>query len=182
MKIDLKATTARSLLIVLFVLILLGAGAGFYAGLSIVRESAIEVTHASEDASAGNNQVAGLQALQKQLEQTQMLVQKADTMFAPAADYQRSVLTDLGVYAAAAGITIVNTEFGEATPAPDSATGETRPVTITLAQPVSYVSLLRFLQLTEGSLPKITVTGVSIGNIGGDRINVDPITLRISVK
>lgn len=184
MKGELKATTVRSLLTALLVLTILGACAGFYAGLRQVREIAVDVTHASQDASAGNNQVEELQELQVQLEKTRTLVQKADTMFVPLADYQGQVLTDLRAYASASGISITNTEFGDSDVA-SATTGETRPVTITFAQPLSYSGLLRFLQLTEGSLPKITVNGVTVSrpsDASGDQVNVAPITLRISVK
>jgi hypothetical protein len=176
--------TARSLLISLLIFIILAAGAGFYVGLREVSTIATEVTHASQDAAAGIEQVKGLQNLQVQLGETRTLVDKANTMFVPVADYQARVLNDLRVYAAEAKITIVNTDFVE-DPTAASDPIPTRSVKITLAQPVSYASLLRFLQLTEGSLPKLTVAGVTISreaDMKSDEVKVEPITLRISVK
>lgn len=184
MKNQLKATTARTFLTTLLIIVMLASAGGFYFGLQQVRAVAVDVTHASQDASAGNNQVQELQELQLQLEQTKALVEKADTMFAPVAGYQGRVLTDIKTYATASGLTVTTTEFGEAGEQ-SSESGETRLLTITLGQPVSYTSLLRFLQLTEGSIPKITVNGIKITRIDGGAagfVTVDPITLRISVK
>lgn len=178
---DLSATNVRTLLRVLLVLVILGSAGGFYFGLQQVRIAAVDVTHTSEDASASNAMVERLGELQAELVTTQALVQKADTMFIPAADYQGQVVTDLRRYADAAGISITNTSFGEAEVG-GSATGETRPVTISLAQPVPYTGLLRFLQLTEGSIPKMTVNGITVSRASGASVNVEPITLRISVK
>jgi hypothetical protein len=187
---SMKATTARTLLSVLLTIAILGSAAGFYVGLGYVRQKALEVTQASEDASAGNTKVTDLKALQGRLASAQSLVSKADTMFVPVADYRAKAVNDLTAYAAVAGVTITNTSFSE--PAEGSGigadspnSGETRPVTITLAQPVSYAALMRFLQLTEGSLPKITVGSIGIRittNRISDQVSVEPIILRVSVK
>jgi hypothetical protein len=184
MNTKLTARSVRTLLSVSLVLLTFAAGAGFYFGLQKVNEAALEVTHASQDAVAGIAQVEGFKELQVQLDQAKLLVTKADTIFAPSANYQGQALLDLQAYATASGITITNTEFGDTTD--NGANGAvTRPVTITLAQPVSYTGLLRFLQLTEGSLPKLAVNGVKITRLpdaSNGQVGVAPITLRILVR
>lgn len=183
---ELTATSMRTLLRALLVVIIIAAIGGFYFGLQQVRVVAVDVTHTSEDASASNEMVERIAELQAELVKTRALVEKADTMFVPVANYQVQAVTDLRRYADASGISITETDFGEPDVAANStATGETRPVTVTLAQPVTYASLVRFLQLTEGSLPKMTVNGIQItrSDTGNkDQVTVAPITLRISVK
>lgn len=182
---ELTATSMRTLLRILLVIIIAAAVGGFYYGLQQVRVVAVDVTHTSEDASASNEMVEQIATLQAELVKVRALVEKADTMFVPVANYQVQAVTDLRRYADASGVSITETDFGETEATTSTATGETRPVTITLAQPVNYTSLVRFLQLTEGSLPKMTVNGLNITRTNGtnkDQVTVAPITLRISVK
>ncbi len=69
-----KATTLRGILIFFMIIVIGGAGAGFYFGLQMVRTYAVEVSHTTQDATASGTQFDQLQSLRQQLGQTQRLV------------------------------------------------------------------------------------------------------------
>lgn len=177
-----QATSLRKLLVFLMILILAAAIGGFYLGLQQIRAYAVEVSHTTQDASASGAQVDRLRVLEQQLAQTQTLVEKADRIFTTDADYQSQAVKDLQKYASVAGVTISNTDFAQGG---DIASQPYRLVTIRLEQPVSYERVVRFLQLVEGSIPKMQVDSITItrpASASGDQVNVESIGIRISVR
>ena len=177
-----EATSLRKLLTFLIVVVLLAAIGGFYLGLQYIRETAVEVSHATEDAKASGDQVEKLRVLQKQLTQAKSLVQKADKIFATEANYQTQSVKALQRYAKASGVTISKTDF---TQTGDIASMPARTVTIELDNPVSYAKLLRFIELVEGSLPKMQVSSITISRpdaARGDNVNVGKIAIKVSVQ
>lgn len=185
MKNTLTATKLKTLLIVGMFLLFVIVGVGFSIGLTNIKEFAVDVSHTTTDASASNNQVTRLQELKTQLEKTQALVAKADNIAVPEANFQSQVITDLQRYATAADISIVDTSFPDAPSTPSSDSFSRKPVAISLRQPVSYAKLIRFLQLIEGSLPKMEVGTMKItrpNSPSGDNVIADNITLNVLVK
>jgi hypothetical protein len=176
-----KATAFQKLLITTFILVIGGTAALFYMGLQTIREYAVEVTHTTEDATASAKQVEQLQALRQQLAQATSLVDKANQIYATPDNYQSLTISALQRYADTANVSISNTDFAPA----DEQSGETRKVTITFSNPVSFENLTRFLQLVEGSMPKMQVTKLIITRPTtptGDSVTVDPIDINISVR
>lgn len=177
-----KATNLRGILIFIMVAVIGASVAGFWYGLQQIRAQAIDVNHAAQDANASNEKVEQIQVLQQQLAQAQTLVAKADKLFASPEGYQSQAIKDLQRYAAEAGVSISSTDFPPADPA---ALGTTRQVVVTITQPVSYARLIRFLQLIETSIPKMQVQGVTVSRpaqASGDLVNVEPLTINISVQ
>lgn len=163
------------------IIVIVGAIAIFYLGLNQIRSYALEVTHASEDASASGSMIEQLKTLQTQLAEAKALVDRADRIYSTDITYQSQAVKDLQKYASEAGVSITNTDFTQ----PETADPSYRVVKISLAQPVSYEHLLRFLQLIEGSLPKMQAEGISITRPlqpDGDAVGVNDITIRIAVK
>lgn len=176
------ATSARKGFLVILLLVIIGIGAGFYYGLQMIRDYAIETTKKVADAGASGRQIEQLRQLQQTLQQSDALLIKADAIFATEANYRAKAITDLNRYAGAAGVTITSTEF----PTPEPASPpNVRPATITLAQPVRYESLLRFLQLVEGNLPKMQPINLTISRPdqpNGTQVTVSTITINISTR
>lgn len=178
-----QATSLRKVLIFLLVVILFAAIGGFYLGLQTIRTYAVDVSHTTKDAKASGSQVEQLQVLKRQLAQAKTSVQKADKLFATPSDYQTKAVKSLQRYASIAGVTINNTSFAQSES--QTATQGSRQVTIKLDQPVSYERLIRFLQLVEGSIPKMQISRLTVsrpGSPNGDAVNVDSIGIRISVQ
>lgn len=177
----LKATSLRKGLIFVLVVVIIGTAAGFYYGLQLVRSYAVEASNKVSDAEASGGQIDQLRQLQQTLEQSDELIAKADSIFATNDNYQTRAITDLERYASEAGIDIASTEFPtDATTPPN-----TRVVTVSLQQPLSYERLIRFLELVEGNLPKMQPTSITISRPNepnGDAVVVSDITINISTR
>lgn len=151
-----KPQDLRTLLAVLLILVLAGGAAGYYFGIGVIRDYAIKVNHRLADADASGKQIEELQLLKQQLAQSNSLVSKANALFSAPATYQSQVLTDLKSYVDAAGLTMTNTNFEDATQ-----TGS-YSITINLQQPVSYNGLIAFLHNVEGNIPKLQVRSIAL--------------------
>ncbi|HEY8886730.1 MAG TPA: hypothetical protein VIM31_04515 [Candidatus Microsaccharimonas sp.] len=181
-----QATTTRNILATTLVIVIIGAAVGFYFGLQLIRGYALEVTHAVTDSHASGQNIDELSKLQQQLADGQGLVAKADALFSTPATYQTQALKDISKYASEAGVSISSidsaksdTATGAATTAPDYSE------TITIQSPVSYAKFLKFLDAIEGNLPKMQITGITIGRPtiqAGDQITTDKITVTVSTR
>lgn len=183
MKKGMQATSVKKFLIVVIVLLLSATAGAFYLGLQVIKGHATEVNHTVADSNASSEKVETLRNLKQYLSDSQSLVEKANQLFSTEADYQSVALSDLQRYAAATGVTIANTNFDNNDA--DGASAGGHSVTIGLASPVSYNSLIRFLDAIEGNLPKMQVSGIDIsrpssGNAG--QVEVQDITIMISTR
>jgi hypothetical protein len=184
-----QATTTRNVLSFMLVVVIISAVAGFYYGLQVLREYALDVTHTVTDSSASADNIDQLSVLKKQLADGQPLVAKAQKLFSTPDTYQTQALKDISKYASDAGITI--SSIDSASPASGNATSPLSPSgtgyseVITLQNPVSYAKLLQFLDAIEGNLPKMQITGVSIdrpATPSGDQVTTDKITITVAVR
>ena len=179
----------RNFLTFVMVVIILGAVAGFYYGLQIVREYAVEVSHAVTDSTASGKSIVELSTLKRELAEREPLVTKANQLFSTPASYQAQALKDIQKYASVTGVTIANTEFSKtpaATPptSPVVGTGEQSAI-ITLQSPTSYAKLLKFIDAIEGNLPKMQITGITVSRpttASGDNVNTEKITITVATR
>jgi len=179
----LNATTIRNALAFLLVVIVLGSGVGFYFGLQLIKSYAVEVSHAVSDSNASAKNIDQLSQLKQQLATGQALVAKADALFSTPDTYQTQALKDISKYAAESGVNIssIDSSSQAAATGVSSAYSET----VTLQSPVSYMKFLQFLDDIEGNLPKMQITGITIGrptNPSGDLITTEKITVTVSTK
>ena len=175
-----NATTVRNILSFLLVVVVLGTIGGFYYGLQIIRSYSLEVSHAITDSSASGQNVEQLSDLKKQLADGQALVTKANQLFSTPTTYQTQALKDISKYAADSGVTI--TSIDSVDPA---TSGGALAETITLKSPVSYMSFLKFIDAIEGNLPKMQITGITIGrpaSPSGDLVSTEKITITVATK
>lgn len=200
-----NATTTRTMLAFMLVIVIIGAAAGFYFGLQIIKGYALEVAHTVADSSASDKNFEQLGQLKQQLADGQVLVAKADALFSTPATYQTQALKDISKYAAVSGVTISSIDSAKAASVPGSSATGTVPTqapttpalttpaapaadyseVITIQSPVSYVKFLQFLDAIEGNLPKMQITGISVGRpkvVSGDQITTDKITITVSVR
>lgn len=184
----LQATTTRNILAATLVIVIIGSATGFYFGLQFIKSYALEVTHAVADSHASGQNIKELSQLKKQLAAGQGLVAKANELFSTPATYQTQALKDISKYAGEAGVTVSSIDSA----APNTTTGAgaatTAPnysETITIQSPVSYAKFLQFLAAIEGNLPKMQITGITIGRPAvqsGDQITTDKITVTVSTR
>lgn len=180
MKKSMKATSMRSLLTLILIVVFGLTIGGFYFAYGQIKAYAIEVSHSVTDADASGSQVAELQALKQQLADREQLVNKANQLFATPDNYQSQSLKDVQKYAQTYGVTLLNTKFE---PATDGVSGNI--FVLTIQSPLSYTKLLQFIDAIEGNLPKMQITSVSIGraNSGaaGD-VTTEDIKIRIATR
>ena len=171
-----KPQDLRTLLSLVFAIIVLGGSALFYFGLSMLGDYSAQVNQRLADADASGKQIDELQTLKSQLSQSTSLVEKANQLFTTPDAYRSRTLSDLKNYADAAGLSIESTNF-------DDNSGQT--VTVELAAPVSYAKLITFLSNVESNLPKFQVSSISLRHSsdgGADSVEVGEIKIGISVR
>lgn len=194
----LTASRLRIILSVSMGLILVIAIGLFYLAYGMLGKSAIETGDQVASARDSQNTIQRLQALKKDLESKQTIVDRT-AQFTGSADsiaVQTRVVEDLRVYAERAHLNLVNWSIGGdqaagnagasagtgATPAA-TAGPATRSVNITLATPVNYTDYLNFLHYVEQNLPKLKISKVNLQKgTDGDSITTDPLTVEVYVK
>lgn len=166
-----RPSNLRALLSVLLVLVILGGGALFYWGITMVREYAVTVSQQTA-------QVEALETLKAQTPQGDTTTSQISQLFATPSSYQTQLLADVKSYASAAGLTLAATNFNN--PAEGS-----YGMTVTLKAPVSYSSLIAFLNNIEGNIPKLNVSQITLGHVSGggaDSVKVGDIKIDIAVR
>lgn len=175
-----KAERLKKVLIGVLVVVVVAFAGTFYVSLQILREYATEVNRRLQDADASGSQVQQLQTLKNQLSQSQVLVDKANSLFATQDNYQSQILTDIRNHASAAGVSVASTEFD-----PESDGTNQRAVTVKLGEPVEYSKFVAFLSGIESNVPKMQVSSVTLGHIPGgssESVTVGDIKINISVR
>jgi len=180
----LNAVATRNFLAFFMVLVVLGATAGFYFGLQIIKDYAVEVSHAVADSNASGKSIEQLSVLKQELAEREPLVAKASQLFSNESNYQAQGLKDIQKYASITGVTITNTDFSKSdtTTAPATLGGT---AVITIQSPVSYAKLLAFIDALEGNLPKLQITGINISRptaASGDLVTTDKITITVAIR
>jgi hypothetical protein len=175
------AIQLRMILIGTIIAIFVLGGLGFYFVQAQLNTFAVDVSHANEDASTSNNDIAVLQSLQKKLESSQDNVARTKKIVADSKSYtyQDQIISDLNAYAARAGITIASYTFNAGGPGGTSAAasagastataGQTiipglksTTVSVNLKSPTKYDNLLNFVHSIEQNLTKMQIAGISL--------------------
>ncbi len=196
-KSKINAINLRTILSIIVVLLIGISAVGFFFGQNWLRIQAIEVSHTIADSRAGGNNIQALKKLQQDLLERQDIVNKANSITTPSQNYQNQTIQDLDKYATDSGLIISNYNFvpsaaaatapttGGATPAPAQTTAvgtASSSVTITLASPISYTKLLKFMTAVEGNLPKMQVSSINLGRVAGsdsDSVKTDQLTVEV---
>ena len=185
MKKVLNATSMRSFLTVLLVVMLIGAGAGFYWGLQQVRTFSVGVSHTAADANASGDAIGELQELKQALAERETLINKANQLFTTNDNYQSQALKDVQKYARTAGLTISNTNFDAPTDEANPASASEKTFVITIQSPVSYRKLIQFLDAIEGNLPKMQITLIELSHPNpnnADQVATGDVKIAISTR
>lgn len=174
----------RNILAFILVIVIIGSVIGFYFGLQLVKAYSLDVSHAVTDSNASGKNIDQLSQLKTELASGKVLVSKADQLFSTPSSYQTQALKDISKYAADAGVSVSSIDSGKATTT-GTPTAPDYSETITLSSPVSYVKFIKFIDAIEGNLPKMQITGITIGrpsSPSGDNITTDKITITVSVR
>lgn len=175
------AETLRRSLIALIIVAIAGIGGLLYMGYQQVTQEAQLTAERYADAEASSQRIGQLRDLQALLIQSDALLKKPGSLYAPVRSYQSVALRDINRYASAARVSVDNIEF----PSSGASATDRRVIEVQLDSPVSYARLIHFLQLIENGVPLMqptTVTVIRPTSPNGDRVTVQTIILEIGVR
>ena len=181
-KTRMTARGLRGLLSMLVVVLVALSAVGFYFAQNWLLDFAVSISHTVADSNASGNNLQSLSQLERELADRQDVIVKASTLIAPTSTYQGQAINELNKYAADAGISISNYGFTQPAAATVKSTSGTSIITATLASPVSYTKLLRFMNAVESNLPKMQISSVNLGRVSGgdsDSVKIDQLTIEV---
>lgn len=200
-------TQLRMILVFGIVTILIASAVGFWFFRGWLESYAAGVSEEAQKAELTSNEVTALQNVQKQLDENRVAVNRAQNIVADSKSYsyQTQIMNDINKYAANSGIVVTGYTFGSdgstenpnasASPNPDAGAAaaatpapaglKTTSVSLTIASPVPYQSIMKFMRAIETNLTKMQLTGISMTQDSenkGDFVSVDPLTIEVYVK
>lgn len=182
-----SATKLRAALSVIIILIVILAGVGFYYAQSWLRDEAKKVHAIVLTSNVDKNDTQSVIELQKAIDERQAVAQKANTILTDANNYTEQIIGDLEKHASESGVKIADYKFSADSTQSSTANisgVRTIPITITLANPIDFNSLLRFMKAIETNLPKMQINGISLTNTSGSpgTVTVAPITVEVFAR
>jgi hypothetical protein len=186
MKKTFDSTTVRTILIILTVILTAGLVGGYFYVQDKLSGYASEVGKTTSELAAKENteKQAGLDTA---LAQYKPSVDKAAAFVAPSGSYLGIVTSDLRKYASETGVELSDISPAQA-PAIQVNPGviglQTSYVKVTIKNPASFTGLMEFINGIETNLPKMQLTGINLTHASGDadRINVDPLIIKVYIK
>lgn len=200
MMVRLRSITATQLRLILVIAMFLTAALstiGVWFVNSQLKNYAVEVSHVSADAAASRSNLQNLQTLEKRLADDQAIIQKTSSIVAESQSYlyQDQIITDINNYAAKAGISITDINFGigtttapaqgsaPATPSTPAPSGvKSVSVSITLKNPVNYTNLLKLVKSIEQNLTKMQISRINLSKDTSGGVTSDVLTLQVYVR
>ena len=202
-----NAVNLRLILSVSLVLFVAVAAMIVYLANTQLREVATIASNKAADATASDDAVFTLERIQKKLNEEKGTIERVNSIVADSQSYQyqNQIISDLNDYASKASITITNLDFsagnttastpGAPSPAlpatPDAAavapatTGglKSTSVSVTLANPVNYNNLLRFIRLIEQNLTKMQISKVNLTKeADATEVNTETFTIDVYIR
>lgn len=185
-KSKLTAKTLRGILVFSIFVIISTSAVGFYFVQNWLSNLSIDISNTVATSNSSGNNLQSLSKLESELASRQGVIKKASALISSSNTYQGQSIKDLTKYANATGMVVSNYSFGQATTvtgktSSQAKTNDKSTVTLSVVSPVSYTSLLKFLDAVESNLPKMQVSSVTLGRISGDSssVRVDKITIEV---
>ncbi len=184
-----KASSLRTILILMIISIIGLSAAGFYFVQDWFSEIATDINKSATTVSTTDNSSSqALKQVRDEIVANQSLVDKAESLVVPVDKYQQ-VVDDIKRYASNNDITISKYDLEEPqkTSIPSSTTisGITsRYITITIENPVPIKNLLQFFKAIETNSPILQIVGVNISRYqdSTDSVSIDPIIIEVYTK
>lgn len=174
----------RTILIIVIVLILGGAGTLFFFGMQEMQGLADETNLLARKAKASEDNVTRMEKLKERYAEVSYIKPIVNRMVASQAQhrYQDNTINVLNDYAAKAGISIAQISFAAAKDVTASSKAKSTLITVTLENPIDYNSFIRFMRLVEGGLSQMQILRVDVRKEKENNITVGAMTIAIYVK
>ena len=180
MKSFLTAVRLRLILLIAIVVIVIAAVVLMQFARGLLNTTAKEVSEASAEAVASQNEIDQLQRMERQLSENETAVERAASIVAESKSYQyqNQIVRDLNKFARQSGVSIVGIDFSTSTTGSSSSSPSTgtpsaaQPAptaglkavsaTITLDSPINYNNYLRFINAIEQNLTKMQLQRIGL--------------------
>lgn len=183
----LTATSLRSLLIFILIVLISAVSFGFYQAQVWLKEFAVSTEQAIDNSKSSTMSSEGISDLQSNLDSQKNNIDKAAAVLITGADYQSQLIKDLDKYASITGISITNYSIPETTNTAAISNNITgiisKYITITIQNPVSISNLIKFLALIETNLPLMQINGINLSQSSDNSsVEINPITIEIYTR
>lgn len=197
-----KGMTAQRLRVVLFfimVLIMVAAVVGFSIVQKNLASYATSISKLNADAQSGDKDIRTLKSLKTRLAEQQELIQKTRAIVGDASSYADTVINDISQIGTQSEVQVKSIAFAEnisaagatgapltaGTPTPTTAapSGVTKKtVTVSIASPLSYTNLMKFLSRIETNQLRMHVTKVTMTKDTGNDVATQDLTIEVYVR
>ncbi|MDN5819366.1 MAG: hypothetical protein L0H36_01490 [bacterium] len=191
-------------LIASLVIITAGTGVGFYFMHDKLSMFATDVSKSVAAADVSSHSLQRLQKTEQSLKDNQAVIKNVKSIVAVAESYkyQNQILNDINKYAKKSGVTVTQYSFAETssgekksaassaktptapagtTPAPSGL--KTASVSVTIKNPTSYRSLLKFIKHIENNLTNMQIANISMtGGDKGSEVTSDVFNIEVHIK
>jgi len=176
-----KATIVRTFMIIaIFVVIGLSIVGFYYFMQNLTSKFPLETSNITNAANTNGSTNGSTN--------NSSVVSKANNIAATNQSYKDQVTKDINKYASNAGVSVANLDFTQPTNPSASQTSvagvELKFVKITLANPIIFTNLMKFLKSIEGNLPKMQITDIDISPVSDSdgSVKVEPLTIGVYTK
>ncbi|HRJ06097.1 MAG TPA: hypothetical protein PK096_00815 [Candidatus Saccharibacteria bacterium] len=190
----LNARKLRLLLLLSMIFIMVVAVVGFYFMQRQLHSYADSISHLNADAASGDQNLTTLRALQTQLDEKAGIISKTKAIVAESKQYvyQDQIIEDLTRIGQESGVTVTGFTFTSPAAADGTTPTATAPtavstlksqkVTVSIASPLNYDNLMKFIKKIELNSMKMQISSVSITREKGSNVSSDSFTIEVYVR
>lgn len=181
--INLSPIVVRTLLIVVIVLIIAANFVVFYLGSNMIRSNGQSITELVNKLSEKQQEITKIEAVKVQMRELDDVKTIINKIFIDKTDknHQNIIIDTLHKHTSKVGLSIRDISFTQPTKGDTSGGISTA---ITFNQKIAYRDALRFIKLTENSLPQIQITDLTLNKDGqeGDDVTISNVKIKFYVK
>lgn len=200
---SLTAQKLRIILIAGIFLLIAVAGVLFFFARNVLATYSVEVQKMTATAESSSENLNALNTLKTKLAEDAESVERAKSLVAESQSYayQDQIIKDINMFASKAGVGVSGYQFnsesgaaggGTTAAAPADATAQAAPtvsglktvnVSVNLASPVKYESIMHFINMIEQNLTKMQLAGISLAkDEQTNGVTASSLTLEVYVK
>ena len=185
----------RGVLVTVFVALIIIGVVIFMLGYQQINIYSLAAQETAQQAAASSSTVHNLKLIQQELAQKSDIVDRASQLVAASQSYkyQDQIIQDINSYAKAAGLSLDNITFEDASATTATTATAALPAgikmttaTATLKNPVNYYKLLRFLHSLEQGVFKMSITSIDLSKgatTGGlEDITSSPVKIEVYIR
>ncbi len=185
-KMRFNSVTLRTIMTILIISISIGTIILFY----FVQQSFEKTISQYQSSSTNAMNDQQIQSIRIAITKLKPTANKAATVAISIQDYQNQAIKDLNKYALLSGV-VIEGGFSFDRPIVADTSSQfivgnllSKPVVITLANPVNLSSFIYFLKLIENNIPLMQVTGINISRAFGSTTDIitDPLTIEVLTR